>query len=573
MRFKKALKWAGVGFVGLIALFVIIAIFESESPEDDEVPPSSQELADTPTPINTIASPPSDTPTSAPAPTTTPGTATTTPTPTLTPVPVAQIPTATPPATSDCAEPETPWLSSLVRKLQSCKPDLSSLTKDTIRLYLELQEFRGDPEFHQVGFGLCCRFNLWKQEVDALTDRAGLETVREIGIVPGELFSLGWEYLQNHGHSTDLTDHIEAIFRAAVMKTMGIGTFRATTSVDVVLEVQVIGEWENEYEGGLQSRIKIISEFGVVKLEETFRDGSTLTEPLVEVESDIGRRFDATKGSGEYFVIDLMGNLEIWDCSGLISLARKIEMDDYMLGDSGVKVWRTPDAHPLLRHTDTTHPWFLDKLAETYSKGKVRGLPRILSENSEDARTWHYFSPLLADGEERTQVLEELLTQSFPEAVSPQLLDVIPSAELIFWPKLSPPPSRPQREGSSEPDILIRLGNQSLVLVEAKHRSDVSQRTTYDVTRDQVIRLIDIGSWHAKQENLRDQDVGLLNSYVIVLQYGDADINAQEVVDRYRGNPGAIEKALSYRSDLESADHQRLARSVAYVRWPDPMDQ
>ena len=570
MRFKKVLKWAGVGFVGFIALVVIIAVFQSESPEDDGVPPSSSELADTPTPTNTIASPPTDTPTSASAPTTSAGPATTTPTPTLTPVPVAQIPTATPPATSDCAEPETPGLSSLVRKLQSCKPNLSPFTKDTIKLYLDLQEFRGDPEFHQVGFGLCCRFNLWKQEVDALTDRAGSETVREIGIVPGELFSLGWEYLQNQGHSTDLADHIEASFRAAVMKTMGIGTSRPTTTVDVVPEVQVIGEWENEY-GGLQSRIKLINEFGVVKLEQTFRDGSTMTESLVEGESDIGRRFDATKGPGEYFVIDLMGNLEIWDSYGLISTARKIEMDVYMLSDSGVKVWRTPDAHPLLRHTDTTHPWFLDKLAEIYSRGKVRGLPRILSENSEDARTWHYFSPLLADGEERTQVLEGLLTQSFPEgAISPQLLAAIPSAELILWPKLYPPPSRPQKEGPSEPDILIRLGDHGLVIVEAKYQSPVSERTTYDETRDQVIRLIDVGSWQAKQENLRDQDAGHQNSYVIVLQYGDADTNAQEVVDRYRQKPQVIKRALPYRSDLADADYRRLACSVAFIRWPDP---
>ena len=266
-----------------------------------------------------------------------------------------------------------------------------------------------------------------------------------------------------------------------------------------------------------------------------------------------------------------MGSLQIWGRFGLIFTARNLDMDDYILSDTGVKVWRTPDTHPLLRHTYTTHPWLLNKLSETYSRGKVRGLSRILSENSEDARTWHYFSPLLRDGGERTQVLERLLTLSFPEAISPQLMDAIPSAELILWPKLSPPPSRPQKEGASEPDILIRLGNQGLVLVEAKCRSNVSEQTKYDETRDQVIRLIDVGSWQVRQENLRDQETGHHNSYVIVLQYGDADINAQELVDRYAGNPGAIEKALSYRSDLTEADYQRLGRSVAFVRWPDPM--
>ena len=248
-------------------------------------------------------------------------------------------------------------------------------------------------------------------------------------------------------------------------------------------------------------------------------------------------------------------------------------MNNYVVSDSGVKVWKSPDVHPLLQHTDTTHPSFLDKLTETYSRGKVRGLPRILSENSEDARTWHYFSPLLSDGAERTQVLERLLNQSFPEAISPQLLDAILSAELIFWPKLSPPPSRPQKEGASEPDILMRLGNQGLVLVEAKYRSCVSERTTYDETRDQVVRLIDVGSWQARQENLGDQDAGHHNSYLIVLQYGDPQTNAEEVVDRYKGKPDAIEGALSYRSDLTAADYQRLGRSVVFVRWPDPMNR
>ncbi len=87
-------------------------------------------------------------------------------------------------------------------------------------------------------------------------------------------------------------------------------------------------------------------------------------------------------------------------------------MDDYVVSDSGVRVWTTPESHPLLRQTDTTHPSFLDKLAETYS-GRELGLPRILSENSEDARTWHFFSPLLSDGARRSQVLEELGTDSF----------------------------------------------------------------------------------------------------------------------------------------------------------------
>ena len=248
-------------------------------------------------------------------------------------------------------------------------------------------------------------------------------------------------------------------------------------------------------------------------------------------------------------------------------------MDDFVVSDSGVKVWTTPEAHPLLRHTDTTHPSLLEKLYETYPTGRARGLPKILSENSEDARTWFYFSPLLRDCAARNRVLGKLVRQSFPGVASLQILEAIPFVQLVFWPKLPPPPSRPQKEGDSEPDVLIRLGNQGLVLLEAKYRSRVYERTKYDETRDQVIRLIDVGSWYARQQDLRDRDTDHYNSYVVVLQYGDSQTNAEEVVDRYRGKPKAIERALFYRSDLTTIDHQDLSRSVAFVRWPDPSSQ
>ena len=243
-------------------------------------------------------------------------------------------------------------------------------------------------------------------------------------------------------------------------------------------------------------------------------------------------------------------------------------MGDYIISDSGVKVWKTPESHPLLKHTDTTHPAFLDKLEEIYYRGKVRGLPRICSINSEDARTWCYFSPLLVDSQKMTLTLTDLLRQAFSETLSAKVLKAVRFADLEFWQKIAPPPSRLEfkREGRSEPDVLIKLMQHAVVLVEAKHRSDVSERTTYDKSRDQVIRLIDIGSWSAQQN-------GYESSYVIVLQYGNAQTNAEEIVSRYAGKPEAIQRALPYRTDLTEADYQRLSRSVAFVRWADPLDE
>lgn len=236
--------------------------------------------------------------------------------------------------------------------------------------------------------------------------------------------------------------------------------------------------------------------------------------------------------------------------------------NDFVVSDSGVKVY-TPESHPLLKGTDTNHPAFQRKLTEIYSRGKVRGLPRVGSENSEDACTWHYFSPLLGN----EQKMAELLEQLFQEALPQSGLSALPGelgAELDFWGNLRPPRSRPQRERASTPDLIIKIAPSALVLVEAKYKSGVSARTTHDEGRDQVIRLLDVGSWFAKQK-------GYARCYVIVLQYGNAQTNAEEMVNRYKDNPDAIRKALSYRDDLTDEDFISLSRSVAFVRWPDPM--
>lgn len=236
--------------------------------------------------------------------------------------------------------------------------------------------------------------------------------------------------------------------------------------------------------------------------------------------------------------------------------------NDFVVSDSGVKVY-TPESHPLLKGTDINHPAFQNKLAEIYSRGKVRGLPRVGSENSEDACTWHYFSPLLGNEQMKSALLEQLFQEALPQSGLPALPGEL-GAKLDFWGKLSPPQSRPQRERASTPDLIIKIPPSALVLVEAKYRSDVSTRTTHDKDRDQVIRLLDVGSWLAKQK-------GYDRCYVIVLQYGNAKTNAKRMVNKYKGNPGAIKQALSYRDELTDEDFISLSQSVAFVRWPDPM--
>ena len=58
---------------------------------------------------------------------------------------------------------------------------------------------------------------------------------------------------------------------------------------------------------------------------------------------------------------------------------------------------------------------------------------------------------------------------------------------------------------------------------------------------------------------------------MLVLQYGDAQINARKIVNRYADRPEAIQKALPYRDDLTEDDYSQLARALAFMRWPDPL--
>ena len=296
--FRKVLKWGLIGlisFIGLVIVIVVVVAATSDSADDDGGE------AQAPVPIVTAI------PTITLAVTATPASM------------------AAPVTTINCVEPEVPGLAALLLEMQSCKPDLSPDTKEVIRLFVELQKFKDDPEFHQVLFGRCCRFNDWKLEVDLLAERAELSTVNEIGIVPGDLYTLGWEYGRNSGRSTDLTEVVEADIEAAAKKTMGLATLQPTPTTNSALGVETIGEWEYEFLPGKMSHIKILSESGQLRVEETFYDGSSLQESLIEGQSEIGRRFDIVDRPDEYFVIDVSGNLQLWDRYGLVYTGIRIQ--------------------------------------------------------------------------------------------------------------------------------------------------------------------------------------------------------------------------------------------------------
>jgi len=85
-------------------------------------------------------------------------------------------------------------------------------------LYKELQGFKDDPEFHKVGFGLCCKFNLWLQKVDSFqSKKTNQDILNYVGFLPGELSLLGMEYMRNKGHPASHSE-LENIISAGLSR-------------------------------------------------------------------------------------------------------------------------------------------------------------------------------------------------------------------------------------------------------------------------------------------------------------------------------------------------------------------
>lgn len=94
-----------------------------------------------------------------------------------------------------------------------CVPvNLSPKSLEVIRLYEQLQEFKDDPEFARVGFGVGGPYNEWLTTVDALGD-GGLEVLNELGFLSGEVMMLGLEYVTD---SQEGIDYFERLIKAGI---------------------------------------------------------------------------------------------------------------------------------------------------------------------------------------------------------------------------------------------------------------------------------------------------------------------------------------------------------------------
>jgi cation transport regulator ChaC len=171
------------------------------------------------------------------------------------------------------------------------------------------------------------------------------------------------------------------------------------------------------------------------------------------------------------------------------------------------------------------------------------------SENSEDALTWNVFRSL-------AQVDPSFwLPGLFRDAFGRELQLRAQSVRVRLWQRVQPPPALrlfQKDEGDSEIDVLIET-EQMVWFIEAKFRSDVSERTTNNPERDQILRNLDVGTWYA---GVREFYFSLLLMDAPLLTKGTA------IVERYAASTDEVARRLPHRPD-------RLAnlRGTGVLRW------
>ena len=79
---------------------------------------------------------------------------------------------------------------------EECVPkELSATSKEVVRLYEQLQDFKDDDEFARIGFALAGPYNSWLEEVKRLRGESSLAAFGELGFIAGDVLMLGMAYV------------------------------------------------------------------------------------------------------------------------------------------------------------------------------------------------------------------------------------------------------------------------------------------------------------------------------------------------------------------------------------------
>jgi hypothetical protein len=128
-----------------------------------------------------------------------------------------------------------------------------------------------------------------------------------------------------------------------------------------------------------------------------------------------------------------------------------------------------------------------------------------------------------------------------------------------FWRKYRPPVNRKYREGISEVDVTISYKD-GVIFIEAKYLAPVNLRTTNDPRRDQIIRYLDLASYHF----LNHQDRVKEFYFVLII---DTD-NPPWVLTRYKSQRN-LDKGLTHHGlfPVNEDIGSLLSKGIGWLSW------
>lgn len=192
----------------------------------------------------------------------------------------------------------------------------------------------------------------------------------------------------------------------------------------------------------------------------------------------------------------------------------------------------------------------VDRYDPVFVAMRLSKLKHLCSENSEDAVTWNVFRSLRQI--DPAAWLPELVRRGLGKTAE------LPSARVAvsLWVNVAPPAGLLAEgdEGISEIDIVLEAPTW-VWFIEAKYGSDISTGTTTRPFRDQLLRNIDVGSYHA---GVRDFYFSLL------VKSTTASPKGAEMVDQYSSLSRPRELLSHHRPD-------GLAnlKTVSLLTWSD----
>ena len=160
----------------------------------------------------------------------------------------------------------------------------------------------------------------------------------------------------------------------------------------------------------------------------------------------------------------------------------------------------------------------IDRYDPVFADMRASKLKHLRSANSEDAVTWNVFRSLRQITPDAW--LPGLWQRAFPLIACPPDL----KAAVRLWESVPPPLGllAGGDEGISEIDVVIEAPTW-VWFIEAKYRSDISTGTTTRPERDQVLRNLDVGSYHA---GVRQFFFSLL-----ILSESNSPVGAQRILE------------------------------------------